>query len=184
MKITNKQIRQIIKEELEVVLSEASPLIYGMGVDAAAKKQRAAAKKREDDKREREAQARQRTRDSINKRLTPKPTTSSAAALAPSAPTYLRTKPAGDASEGLEALRRAKNAAIQTLGVDADGDLPYMYAFGGMGQQAEEMLKTYYDGDMDFYEAIAAAIDAGELGENSIDDESGGFNLSELFPGK
>lgn len=184
MKITNDQLKQIIKEELQAVLSESNLLAYGMGVAAAAKKRRAAAKKSADDGREGEAQARQRTRDSIDKRLASKPTTSSAPALAPSTPTYLQTEPAGDASEGLESLLRAKNAAIQTLGVDEDGDLPYMYAFGGMGQQAEEMLKTYYDGDMDFYEAIAAAIDAGEFGENSIDDESGGFNLSELFPGK
>lgn len=179
MKITNKQIRQIIKEELEVVLSEASPLIYGMGVAAAAKKQRAAAKKREDDKRERESQQRNLERSRMS---TPKRSTSSTPAPTPSAPTYLQTEPAGDASEGLEALRRAKLTAAKTLGVDEDGDLPYMYTFGGMGQQAEELLETYYDGDMDFHEAIKAAIAAGELGENSIDGESGGFDLSELFP--
>ena len=91
MKITNDQLKQIIKEELQAVLGESNLLAYGMGVAAAAKKRR-------DDGREGEAQARQRTRDSIDKRLASKPTTSSAPALAPSTPTYLQTEPAGDAA--------------------------------------------------------------------------------------
>jgi hypothetical protein len=187
MKITNKQIRQIIKEELEAVLSEASPLIYGMGVGAAAKKQRAAAKKRKDGQRSYDDQARQRTLDKINRMSTPRPSASPAPTQSKSTatftgPAWMRNAATGDPAEGLESLLRAKHKAIDALGKDEDGYLPYMYIFGM--DNNENVLSRYYDGDMDFHDAIDAAIAAGELGENDIDDESGGFDLSELFPGK
>ena len=188
MKITNKQIRQIIKEELEAVLSEASPLIYGTGVTAAAKKQRAAAKKRKDGKRSYDDQARQRTLDKINRMSAPRPSASTAPTQSKSTATF--TGPAwmrdatGDPAEGLESLLRAKHKAIDALGKDEDGDFYPMYIFNTSGTPKEQLFRTYYDGDMDLFDAIDAAKAAGELGENDIDDEHGGFDLTKLFPGK
>jgi len=189
MKIANKQIRQIIKEELEAVLSESNALVYGLGLAGAAKKRRAAAKNSRDSEMEKERQTRQQTLDKINRMSAPRPSASPAPTQSKSTATFTGPEwmrgATGDSAEGLESLLRAKHKAIDALGKDEDGDFPPMYIFNnGFGQQKHELLSTYYDGDMDLYDAIDAAKAAGELGENDIDDEHGGFDLSKLFPGK
>lgn len=188
MKITNEQLKQIIKEELQAVMNESSPLIYGMGVAAAAKKRRAAAAKKK--------AAQEPLPRGGYKRGYGGPSSSSderdaeiekmrqQRATQDAAEEEVRQQYIRDMDPSLEALGQAKLKAIQALGRDEDGDLPYMYVFGGMGQSDPEMLETYYDGPLDFQDAIQLAKDAGELSDSAVDQESGGFNLAALFPGK
>ena len=55
-----------------------------------------------------------------------------------------------------------------------------MNAYGG----GENWLGTYYDGPMDYFYALDMAKRHGHISESAIDDESGGFDLDALFPGK
>tara|TARA_Y100000114_G_scaffold25415_1_gene21104 strand:- start:1159 stop:1725 length:567 start_codon:yes stop_codon:yes gene_type:complete len=186
MKITNEQIRQIIKEELEAVINESSPLIYGMGLAAAAKRRRAAAKKRraalEPLPRGGYKRGYGGPSSSSNERDAEIEKIMQQRAAQDAAEEEARQQYARDIDPSLEALGQAKLKAIQALGIDEDGNYPYVYTYSMDG--SPENLATYYDGPLNFQDAISLAKDAGELSYDAIDDESGGLSLDELFPGK
>jgi|TARA_R100000081_G_scaffold5131_1_gene2528 hypothetical protein len=183
MKITNEQLKQIIKEELQAVMSESSSLV-ALAALAAAKKRRAA------DAKKKAAQgplprggykrgyggpsSSSDERDAEIEKMIQQRATQDAAEE------EVRQQYIRDIDPSLEALGQAKLKAIQALGRDEDGDLPYMYAWGG----EEDWLGTYYDGPLDYFEAMTLAKRTGNISDSAIDDESGGFNLAALFPGK
>lgn len=189
MKLTNTQLKQIIKEELQAVMNE-SETILGLAALAAMRKRRAAAAKKK-------AAQGPLPRGGYKRGYGGPSSSSFDSEAAAEIENIMQQRAAEDAAEqekqqqyvrdmdpSLEALGQAKLKAIQALGRDEDGDLPYMYAFGGMGQSDPEMLETYYDGPLDFHDAMRLAKDAGELSDSAVDQESGGFDLAELFPGK
>jgi len=182
MKITNEQLKQIIKEELEAVMNESIPQLYG--IYAANRARKAKGKMGSDpDNPYRtgygpgaSSSAAQRDREQA------KADREAAASAAQSKANAEREQLNRDEAASLEALGQAKLKAIQALGLDEDSDLPYMNAYGR--DDNPNNLSNYYDGPLDFFDAINLAKDAGELSDNAIEQESGGFNLDELFPGK
>ena len=187
MKITNEQLKKIIKEELQTVMNESSSLWY-LATLAAMRKRRereAAKRKAAQQPHPRGGYKRGYGGPSSSSSYEPDPEIEKiikqreekAAAEEEARQQYIR-----DMDPSLEALAQAKLKAIQALGRDEDGDLPYMYAWGSTGD--EDWLGTYYDGPLDFHEAMKLAKRAGELSDYAIDDESGGFQLDALFPGK
>ena len=187
MKITNEQIRQIIKEELEAVMNES--ILQNLGI---AKAGRAAADRRRADlERQRGLSPDNPYRPGYGpnaggmssaerERAQAKADREAADFASQSKANAEREQLRRDESASLESLGQAKLKAIQTLGLDEDGSLPYMYAWGN----GENWLGTYYDGPLDYYEALSLAGDTGNIAENAIDDESGGFHLGRLFPGE
>lgn len=189
MKITKEVLKRIIKEELEVVV-ESNPLIYGLGVAAAAKHKRAAAGSKKAKAEEEERRKREYERARTQGRLDAFKKTSSTPLAEPEElsggyrgfdpeerfPSDSRIR------QALDDLLRAKHKAIEALGLDEDGDLPYMYRWGAY--EEEFQLERYYSGGMEFQSAMNAAIDAGAIRDRDIDDESGGFYLGDLFPGQ
>lgn len=187
MKITNEQIRQIIKEELLAVMNES--MFQTLGIAKAGRA--ATARRRADLERQRGLSPDNPYRPGYGPnagemspaerdRAQAKADREAADLTAQSKTNAEREQLHKDESASLEALGQAKLKAIQALGLDEDGDLPYMYAWGG----GENWLGTYYDGPLDFHTAMSLAKDAGELPNNAVDDESGGFQLDKLFPGQ
>lgn len=190
MKITNEQLKQIIKEEIQAVMNESLFQLLGIGKAAKA----SAARRRADLERQRALSP-----DNPYKRgygpgastgISPGERERAAAKAAREAEMLAAqgeqdaadAQYAMDSQAALEALGQAKLKAIQALGRDEDGDLPYMHVWGSGND--EKWLGTYYDGPLGFYEALDLAKDAGEISNSAIDMESGGFHLDALFPGK
>ncbi len=185
MKITNEQLKQIIKEELQSVMNESEALL-GLAALAAMRKRRAAAAKKK-------AAQGPLPRGGYKRGYGGPSSSSSDSGTASDIENIMQQRAAEDAakeekqkqyraniSPSLEALGQAKLKAFQALGRDEDGDLPYMNAWSG----DEEWLGTYYDGPLSYFEALAEAKRNGHISYSAIDDESGGFHLDELFPGK
>jgi len=189
VKITKEVLKRIIKEELEVVM-ESNPLIYGLGIAAAAKHKRAAAASKKAKAEEEERRKREYERARTQGRLDAFKKTSSTPLAEPEQPSggYRGFDPEerwpsdSRIRQALDDLLRAKHKAIEALGVDEDGELPYVYMWGY--NNGEYAFEPYYDGGMEFQSAMNAAIDAGAIKDGDIDDESGGFDLGDLFPGQ
>jgi hypothetical protein len=188
MKITNKQLKKIIKEELQTVMNESEALL-GLAALAAAKKRRAAAAKKKAAQKPLPRGGYKRgyggpssSSSSSHKRNAEIQNIIQQRADEEAAKEAERERYTRNTDPSLEALGQAKLKAILTLGRDEDGELPYMYAWAPGG--GETWLGTYYDGPLDYYEAMDLAKRRGFISDSDIDDESGGFYIDNLFPGK
>lgn len=181
MKITNEQLKQIIKEELDAVLEESALQALGIAGSAARARRQATNSSPTYIPTSRSSSQRQRDVDfRSNMKKIRKDLDARAAASAEES--EAQEQYAKDVQPTLDALGQAKLRAIQALGTDEDGNLPYVYTYSMDG--SPENLSTYYDGPLYFQDAIRLAKDVGELSHSAIDQESGGFNLEDLFPGR